>query len=107
MDMKTPTATQIETLRTIVAEYDAAALNERVRWGKELTGGIAASRNATGYRSVHALIDLGMLTFASHIESHETLRKGSWGKRLGGTRQHRSVVLVVKPTAAARAFLAT
>lgn len=96
----------LDALRKLVAEYDAAVLNERVRWGAELKGGIDASGASKSYRTIHALIDRGMLTFERCPKTTETLRKGSWGKLLGGTNKHYIGILIVKPTDAARAALA-
>ncbi len=99
--------TMLDALRVIVAEYDAAVLNEKTRWGGELKGGVTAHDGRNGYRTVHALIDRGMLTFETARTEAEWLRKGSWGKRLGGTHRRVLVTLIVKPTDAARAALET
>jgi hypothetical protein len=97
-------ATMLEALRRIVAEYDVAAQQERQRWGERSAASLAAkgidvAGLSRDYRTVHALVDRGALTMTAEPRTFgETLRKGSWGHRLGGTKQHRYVQIVVVPT---------
>jgi hypothetical protein len=104
--------TQDKALYAIVEEYDRAVAAERERWGEASAAAVAAkgidpALLVKGHRTLHALEDRGMITRKSETRDFgERLRKGSWGRRLGGTVTDRYTQHLVVPTPAARAYLA-
>lgn len=95
---------QHETLMAIVTEYDKANSNELRRWGKALQKGISIA-GVRDYRTLFKLRDAGMIELETYGIESESLRKGSFGTRLGGTETRRDTGYSVKPTLAGRAYL--
>jgi hypothetical protein len=104
--------TQEAAIRAIVEAYDTAIAGERARWGEASAASVAAhgidpALIVKSYRTLHALEDRGMITRKSQTRVFgERLRKGAWGRRLGGTVTDRYSQHMVVPTPIARAYLA-
>ena len=105
--------TQDAAIRAIVAAYDTAVARERELWGEKSAAAVAAKGIDTAqivkrHKTVHALEALHLITRKSHVQTFgERLRKGPWGRRLGGTVTDRYVQHMVVPTALARAYVET
>ncbi len=97
---------QRRALRVIVDRYDRAVRDERARWGEESAQRIVANGvdvPGFGYRTLHALADRGLVTIKTHEGRGEELRKGAFGRLVGGTRKYHYTVFFAAPTDLGRA----
>jgi hypothetical protein len=109
--------TQRATLRSIVNTFDAAVERERAHWGapsaeQMRAKGIALADVNVGldrkisFRDVHALAERGLLRVETTRHSETSLRRGSYGRWLGGSRQREFITARVTPTEEGRRQIA-
>lgn len=97
---------QDKALRAIVAGFDARNAANVARWGSQISTVNACDvLESYDYRTLFALERAGYITVECYSHGTERLRKGSWGRLLGGTHQSVVVNHMVRPTDAARALL--
>lgn len=103
------TPVQRTALATIVRSWDVASANNVRRWGHPLAHGIdvvvGRGEGRVDIRSLVALETAGYVAverFAAHTES---LRRGSYGRWIGGSVRREYTTMLVKPTAAGRKAL--
>jgi hypothetical protein len=95
------TPTQRTALISIVDRFDRAVRDERTRWGEESATRVAARGVETfefDYRTLHALANRGLVRLTSAESRGEELRRGSFGRWIGGTRKSSHVILFAAPT---------
>jgi hypothetical protein len=106
--------TQRKLLAAIIEEYDRAVKNEAKNWGAQGAARVAKrgievslilSRLKANYKSIHALGDAGAIKWENAGNWNEVLRKGKFGRMLGGTRQVWASAFIVVPLDAGRAML--
>jgi hypothetical protein len=109
--------TQRANLRSIVNTFDAAVERERAHWGatsaeQMRAKGIALADVNVGldrkiaFRDVHALAERGFLRIETTRSSETSLRRGSYGRWLGGSTQREFVTARVTPTEEGRRQIA-
>ena len=94
-------AVQRDALRTIIDRYDRYVQRERARWGEESASFVAAKGieiTDVDYRILHALKDQGLIRLQYKEARGESLRKGAFGRLIGGTRKHTSTIFFAAPT---------
>jgi len=94
-------AAQHKALRTIVDQYDRAIQSERTRWGEESAQFVANKGVAIvdiSLRILHALEDRGLIRLKYGQVSGEKLRKGAFGRLIGGTRKSTDTAFFAAPT---------
>lgn len=95
-------------LRDLVARYDALVRHERERWGNELRGGVDVTPQSGRSQAERRKLILALETAGAIVvdrtsyEVEGPLRKGSFGRLLGGSHKGWSGSWVAKPTAAGR-----
>lgn len=108
------TPAQAEALARVVAEFDRANASNIARWGEPLRGLVAvvtgAHAGTPGWvardvRTLHALRDAGLIDLTATVERGEALRRGSYGRWIGGTSRRTWVAFAARPTPAGRAAL--
>ncbi len=97
-----PTPSMLKTLRAIVKEHEDGVIKERKLWGEKSATSLAAKGVCSAnypWRDVSGLIDRGLLRVVSveHAEG-ERLRRGAYGKWIGGTKRTTSSSFMVLPT---------
>jgi hypothetical protein len=88
-------------LISIVDRFDRAVRDERARWGEMSAARVAARGVETtefDYRTLHALANRGLVQLTTAEGSGEELRRGAFGRWIGGTRKSRFVILFAAPT---------
>jgi hypothetical protein len=107
--MRRLTAVQRAALRAIVAEYDRAVAFERVRWGDKSADVVAArgicADSIALQSTVMALESRGLVQIRRHDVRGEKLRKGAFGKFLGGTKTWTETSFSAAPTDTGRALV--
>ncbi len=100
-------ATQTAALAEIIARWDDMSAKELARWGKTFVPG-GSFIDAVQYRNatLHVLREKGMITIRTAVHTAERLRRGAYGKWIGGTRLYSETALNVCPTDAGRKFIA-
>lgn len=103
--------TMREALSKIVAEDDAAVARELKLWGIASAAavarkGIDTSQIVSGYKTLHALVYRGLIARTTRTMESESLRRGAYGRWIGGTTRHLSTASRVVPTALGRAIAA-
>lgn len=88
-DMKKLSPTQVSALRDVVTRFDDAVARELKNWGaasaaKVAVNGVDESPDFA-LPTMNALIDRGMVTFTSHHGEHNSLRRGAYGRWIGGS----------------------
>ena len=94
-------ATQRDTLRTVVERYDRAVQGERARWGDESASFVAnkgVEISGVDYRTLHTLENQGLIHLKYGKALGESLRKGAFGRRIGGTRKWTDTIFFAAPT---------
>lgn len=105
--MRKLSSAQEKALVWIVTEWDRRSQKELERWGKSFVQGRnfvdldPQFRFATGHR----LEELGMITMRTYRGQSEHLRRGSYGRWIGGSVSTSYVQLNVCPTDAGRAYV--
>jgi hypothetical protein len=92
---------QKETLRTIVDRYDRAVQSEHKRWGEESARFVAdkgVEISGVDYRTLHALENRGLIRLRYSKTHGETLRRGAFGRWIGGTRKYEGTIFFAAPT---------
>lgn len=103
------TPVQRAALASIIRSWDIASDNNRRRWGHPLSGGIdvviGRGDGRIDIRSLVALEDAGLIAVERALHEAERLRRGSYGRWIGGTVRTPYTSMLVKPTAAGRKVL--
>ena len=99
--MSKMTLVQQNALVAINSKYDEMDASERKNWGKAFTGWLDVTGDFD-VRTVHKLHDLGLIEFQGVTNVHSIMRRGSFGRWLGGTRNVLSTQILVKPTVEGR-----
>lgn len=103
------TPVQRTALARIVQSWDLASANNIRRWGHPLAHGIdvvvGRGEGRVDIRTLTALEDAGFVDVERFQQDAERLRRGSYGRWIGGTVQWTYTSLLVKPTAAGRKAL--
>lgn len=89
-------------LRAIVRAFDAANAKEKARWGKALADINVLDAGNINPRTFRALADAGLILFSTKTHTAAHLRRGAYGRRLGGTRSEFVVNVFVAPTDSGR-----
>lgn len=102
----------IDALGKIIDQYDQDVAFQHKRWGEASAARLAEEgidpALICNYRTIHALADCKLIEITSMTPKYqERLRKGSFGKRLGGTVKDHYIQFIVKPTDAGRAARST
>ena len=101
---------QREWLGIVIAEYDATILREFRNWGVESTLQLAEKgilMTGLPFRTRDALIDAGLLEVGKRgSNEHQELRRGSFGRWIGGSRTRVEGWVTLRPTATGRKLLA-
>ena len=106
MASKTLSPTQTQALRTLITHYRQGLATEAALWGQASADSMATKGldvAGWGFKTStwHALANAGMVTFTARTLTHESLRRGPYGKWIGGTVSHSDTTLIVRPTAEA------
>lgn len=101
---KALSAIQHAALRTIIDRYDRAVREERSRWGDESASFVAAKGvEISGiHRTLHALKTRGWIQLQYGEARGERLRRGAFGRRIGGTHKYSDTIFFVAPTSSGR-----
>jgi len=94
-------STQSAVLRTIVDRYDRAVQSERSRWGEESAQFVASKGvevSGIRHQTLHALENLGLIRLKYGQARGEQLRKGAFGRLIGGTRKWTDTTFFAAPT---------
>lgn len=94
-------STQRDALRMVIDRYDRAVQSERARWGEESASFVAAKGveiSGVGYRTLHALENLGLIRLKYREARGESLRKGAFGRLIGGTHKYTNTIFIATPT---------
>ena len=86
------TDAQTRMLAEIVAEYAEANAAEIARWGTPLTGIAWPTSRTLGVLERKGLVDVTRTTHTT-----ETLRRGAYGRWLGGSNRRAYTVAIVRP----------
>ena len=93
---------QRDALLMIVERYDHAVRAERSRWGEESAQFVADKGvevpATVDYRTLHALKDRGLIKLQTREARGESLRKGAFGRLIGGTHKYTSTIFLAAPT---------
>ncbi len=92
---------QRAALRAIIDRYDRAVQGERSRWGDEAASFVTAKGveiSDVGYRTLHALKDRGLIDLQYRTARGESLRRGAYGRWIGGTRKYEGTIFFAVPT---------
>lgn len=99
---------QRAALSSIIDRYDRAVQKERARWGDESASFVAAKGIEIadiGYRTLHALENRGLLDLKYEKTRGERLRRGAFGRWIGGTRKSEATSFFAIPTPLGREVL--
>lgn len=107
------TAAQRSALADIVNAWDTANEHQIARWGAPLRGGVTliAGRSTLNHsltfdiRTIRALEDAGLIAVERYDVHSESLRRGSYGRWIGGSTRRVQTGMNAKPTAAGRRAL--
>lgn len=95
-------------LASIIVRYDAFVARELARWGKESADRVAASGieiTDVPQRTLHALVDRGLLVMSSREGYYKKDRRGAYGRRIGGTKSGTFINLFFVPTSIGRSVV--
>lgn len=95
--------TQREALARIVSAFDAMDANERARWGKPFEGFVDAGDPRR--QTIERLEALGLIEVKREHLVSTSLRRGAYGRWLGGTRRYTDVGFQFRPTEKGRQAL--
>lgn len=99
-------ATQDTALRTLVAKFDEKNAANMARWGQEITRINACDAlDSYDYRTLFALERAGYITVECVRGESEHLRRGSYGRWIGGTVKTPHVNHIVRITDAGRDYV--
>jgi hypothetical protein len=104
--MKTLSTAQLAALAAIVAQFDAENARNVALWGKSLAGRIAVDGLGLNPRTVRALADTPYIDWQAVTHTGSVLRRGAYGRWIGGAKTVRVVSTYARPTDAGRAYLA-
>lgn len=94
-------AAQEGALRAVVDRYDRMVQSERSRWGEE-SASIVAGKGVeiadVDYRTLHALENRGLVRLRYGEAGGESLRRGAFGRWIGGTRKYTDTIFFATPT---------
>jgi hypothetical protein len=107
---------QHRALSAIVNTHDAAVADELKRWGAESSTSLEKRGLPLGTIELRAdtkisvttlwsLESKGLVTVKAERSEHESLRRGDYGRWIGGTKSHLETTFVVRPTEAGRAVI--
>lgn len=103
------TPVQRAALAAITASWDLASANNLRRWGHPLAHGIDVAigrgEGRLDIRTLVALEDAGLVVVERYTQHAESLRRGSYGRWIGGSVRRDYTTMLVKPTAAGRKVL--
>jgi hypothetical protein len=107
-----PTSAQLRLLRAIVDEYDRQNADEMRTWKRPLAGfidvwsAIQAAHLRRNTDTIWAIKKAGLISMETVTERHTQLRKGYYGRWIGGSEAYGEIGFKVKPTDAGRELLA-
>lgn len=87
--------TMRRALKTIIDRYDRSMKHEVTPIGLAVFD--------IDYRTLQALAKRDMIAIKTKVDEDSELRRGSFGRWIGGTERHTTVTLFVTPTALGRA----
>jgi hypothetical protein len=94
-------------LALLVRDYDAAVSGERARWGDVSASHVAEKGVELDVedRTMNDLIDRGLAVMTTAQGTGNELRRGAFGRWIGGSRTRTFVVRFYRPTDAGRAAI--
>ena len=121
ISVKKPSAEQERALRAIVVAFDDANTKNVARWGNHIKdinvedvvyhdnkgNRVGAKRRHINRKTLFALEALGLITVKTEVKERSSLRRGAYGKWLGGTTTHTYANYSVAPTELGLQFCST
>lgn len=96
---------QSEALRTLVVKYRQAVATEGALWGQKSANalaekGVCVDGWNVAFPTWRALERAGLVTVRTRQTEHESLRRGAYGRWIGGSKTRTETSFTVRPTAA-------